>query len=244
MRGGKHQAESIRLKGFPQDVSGLVPMPPGGPGWVKVTLDLPGERGRTSLVGVAVPSGLDDVARLLLTLGRTTPAGTYEGEVWLGSAARPLTVEVEPHASLGVHPQTLILDIGAQATPAVEVTVLNLGNVGAEILSGYVFGLVDSKGLDRALSRTSGAKITRNEGRADYFFGEVAQGRGGPVRVEVGQGSGKLAPGEARDVRAKLRLPDRLHSGRTYSGVWRLEDAALSIRVNVNGGERSAEEIA
>jgi hypothetical protein len=243
MPGARGEAEVVRLKGPPSELSGLMPMPAGGPGPVMVELEVPGAK-PPSLTAVAVPSGLDRVAQLVLALPRTTPPGTYEGRVSVGPDSHRLRVDVLANTSLRLLPERLDVKALPGEELTVEVTVLNLGNVPAEILARYVIGLVDSKGIDRALSRTSGAKLGHDKGRADHLVDEIAAGRGGPARVEVESGSGTLDAGQTRELCARLKLPERLRRGRTYSGVWRLEDAAFSVRVAANGGERSEEEIA
>jgi hypothetical protein len=47
-------------------------------------------------------------------------------------------------------------------------------------------------------------------------------------------------PREFREIKATLKLPGRLKLGRTYSGAWRLADAAFSVRIEV--GDESFEE--
>jgi hypothetical protein len=60
------------------------------------------------------------------------------------------------------------------------------------------------------------------------------------VRADVHDGAGTVMPREVREIRATLKLPGRLKLGRTYSGAWRLADAAFSVRIEV--GDESFEE--
>lgn len=241
----------VTLRGLPQQLLAVIPMPPSGVGWLRVDLDIPDLDRSTQLMALVAPSGLPAYAELRLSLPGTTLAGRYTGKIWIGEREVPLTVEVQPNPTLRVVPEGFQARAGGGDEVNVEVTLLNPGNVPYDVRSGYAFALVDANALDRAFSRTTGTEVeastkraatTGSSGRADRFVDELAEGRGGPVRVEVQQGVGALAPGEARELRARLKLPDRLRPGRTYSGAWRLDDAAFSVRIQVADGGQPQED--
>jgi hypothetical protein len=216
-------------------------MPPFGPGLVPVQLEIPEVALPSPLLASVAPSGIAEIARLVLSLPGATPPGRYEGAIRLSDRSHSLVVEVEPDLSIAVLPESL----AARARPSeelnVDLTVLNQGNVSYDVRKVYAFPLADVIGIDRALSRTASSETKEGgRGRADRFADELASGRGGPVRVEVHRGVGAVMPREVREIKATLKLPGRLKLGRTYSGAWRLADAAFSVRIEV--GDESFEE--
>jgi len=232
---------TVGLRGSPRNLITVLRMPSFGPGLVPVQLEIPKVALPTPLLAAVTPSGIADVARLMLSLPGATPPGKYEGAIKLTNRSQSLVVEVEPSLSIAVLPEGL----AARARPGeeltVDLTVLNQGNVPFVVRKTYAFPLADVIGIDRALSRTASAETKEGgRGRADRFADELASGRGGPVRVEVHRGVGTVMPSAVHEVKATLKLPGRLRLGRTYSGAWRLADAAFSVRIEV--GDESFEE--
>ena len=242
MLASRNASGGVLLRGLPQQLVAIAPMPPGGVGWLRVDLDVPGHTLAVPLMALAAPSGLPDYVELRLSLPGTVPAGRYGGKIWLGERAVALSVEIEANPTLRTVPESMQTEARAGGEVTVAFALLNTGNVPYEVRSSYVFGMVDAKALDRALSRTTGAELpagatpTSASGRADRLVDELAEGRGGPVRIEVREGAGPLQPSEVREVRATLKLPERLRPGRTYSGVWALDEAAFSVRVTIIDG--------
>lgn len=208
---------------------------------IGVTVKLPQKVADLAPLPVASePAG--GAALLRFALPDSTPPGTYEGAVQVGKERYPVVVDVEAYPQLLLSPPQLLL----QAEPGVELeahlSLLNVGNVPCDVGRSQTFGLFDVHGAERSIGAALRNRSAKGERRLDRFAEELATSHGGLVRVAVREGSGTLPPGELRELKLTLRLPDGLEPGRTYSGTWPLHNLRYYVRIEVPGKARTAKE--
>jgi hypothetical protein len=173
-----------------------------------------------------------------LTLPPTTPRGTYLGTVEIAGQALRFQVEVEPHTRLAVHPPGVTLRLKPGARASAELTVVNEGNAPAEIQRSDTVNFDDDDAFDHGLDAAVHARQREGQRRVDVFFDELARSSGGTARLEVEDGAGALAPGEARSVQVRFSVPKEVRVGHTYTGSWKIGDAAFTIQLEVPNSSR------
>jgi hypothetical protein len=231
-RGRPAAPEPVRVNGLPHRLTAVAPLATGEAEWVRVRVNLANFATDSPLLALLVPVGAT-AAQLKLTLPQTTPPGTYAGTVEVGGRERPLQIDVEPHVSLAFYPDAVKLRAEAGSPARAEMTVANRGNVPIEIRPTYALGFVDVHALDHGLDEAARPSLRDGQARLNAFFEALARGSGGAARLEVTTGGGSLAPGEARTLNARFRLPKELRAGHTYASNWDVEQARFSIRVEV-----------
>ncbi len=225
------RAAVIRFRGAPDGLTAVVPGTAfGRRGLLRVG---PARKGQEATEFTVHATALEGVTHLQLALPTTTPAGKVEAKLVLADGEIDAILEIDPLTDVDVFPDTLRLSGKPKDRVSVEITVVNRGNVDAEVRGAYVFGLFAVDGAERAVHRALSAKSVEGRGRVDTLADSLAEEHGGIVRVKVEEGAGPLGPGEARAVRAQLTLPESLRPGRTYSGTWPIEDARYYVRLQV-----------
>ena len=243
-------AEPFRFRGTPGSLSAAVSEGEAVARRMPVRLALGGKAergGKRARVGtapdadvlVARASRVEGDLVLQLTLPPRTPPGTYEGTAEVDGEERAVVVEVEEEVELEVVPDQLTLKAAPGEHVAAALTLVNAGNVEVEIRKAYAFGIFAAGGLERALHRAYVEKRPEGERRVDFLFERLAEEHGGLVRVAIEEGSGELAPGEARPVRASFHVPKELTRGRTYTGTLPLYDVRYYVRLVVPAGKES-----
>jgi hypothetical protein len=168
---------------------------------------------------------------LRLHLPRNTPPGTYEGTLRVGAREEPVVVTVDPEVFLRLLPDRLVFEAAPGAHVPFDLTFLNLGNVPVDVRGAYAFGLFDVSGAERAIAKMATAKSVEGHGRVDILADALAEEHGGLVRVKVESGAGALSPGETRDVKVTIHVPDRIRSGQTYWGTWPIHNMRYYVRI-------------
>lgn len=240
----KGAQEPLRLRGTPLSLTGLMPAPPAPPAPEAASRQLPvrlapvAEERRAALATASAtaagPTALltrDGLVRL--SLPRQTPPGTYPARLQIGDREQEILIEVEPEVELRASPDSLTVEGAPGGRVGVELTLLNVGNVAAEIRRAHGFGLFAVEGADRAIGRAFSGDPPAGKGRADQLAEALAEEHGGLVRIQIDSGDGEIAPGEVRRLHLTLVLPNRLSAGRTYWGVWNLHDLGYCVTVVV-----------
>ncbi len=240
-RGGSARQVALELRGRPNQLTGF--FRPARPPAVFCPLesDLPVE-GNPSLVAQAVPAGANGLTRVSLAVPDSTPPGTYHGVLRCGDVTQPVEIEVDPRPRVRLLPRTIEVEATRGEVLAIQVQLVNVGNVDVEVTPGGAIELEDPSALARALRRAASARPEKGERPLDLAAEEFAASRGGVGRLRVAEGSGRVEPGEVRRVRATLAVPDDLRPGRVYSGSWELAGASLSLSIKVHAagkGDRS-----
>ena len=257
MNAASDTASPLRLRGAPLGLAVVVPITPITPAadaassqgtrlpeTNAIALSVAAPAGKSARrkaappvdASVTIAETTPGTAILRLDVPRATPPGTYEGRVRVGDQERAIVVDVDPSVYVRLYPVRLVLTAEPGASVDLTLTIVNEGNVAAEIRGAYVIGLYDVGGVERAVGKTFVAELSEGERRVDRFVDELAGGHGGLVRVRIGAGSGDLAPGEVRELGVQLAIPDRLEPGRTYWGTWALHN--LRYYVRITGAER------
>lgn len=182
-------------------------------------------------------------AILKLRLPRSTPPGRYEGAAQIGDGRARVVADVHPLHRLRATPSSASMEVTAGKPMALLIQLANLGNVVSDIQPRYTFCVFDGSGVDRAFFVALAEDPPDGERRIDRLMDELAAHHGGLVRLDVAEGAGKLSPGEQRSLRLELRFSDRMRPGRTYAGIWEVENLRFAIRAEVAAVEtRTAEE--
>ena len=233
----------LRFRGTPVLVEGLAPfryqdIMAGATVGVSLSPDVYKSGEPTNIQ--TVPAG-ESATWVRFSLALTTPAGTYSGEVKLDDSAYTIVVDVEGKPQLHLSPKRLTLSSArAGSTVAVEMTATNSGNAVFEIPDVGTFGLFAAQGLERSIAEAVRTTASEGRQRLDKLMNSMSDEHGGFARVKVAEGVGPLAPGEFRNLKLKLKLPDGLKSGQSYSGSWVIGGALrfpVRIEVSAHGGK-------
>jgi len=179
---------------------------------------------------------------LRLSLPTTTPPGAYRGTIQVGDQEHVATFEVEPRLNLRMVPGSLLLQGRPGARVTAQLTLVNRGNIAFEVKRVHAFGVSELDGLERAFGQTFRAKLPAGERLIDRFANALAESHGGLVRVRIAKGAGNLAPGDARELEAVFKLPDRMRSGRAYAGTWPLGYVRYGVQIDTSNDVPSHED--
>lgn len=167
-----------------------------------------------------VPAG-EAATWVRFSLPLTTPPGVYPGQVKLADSAYTIIVDLESKPQLHLSPKRVTLSLArAGSTIVVELTATNSGNALFEIPDVGTFGLFPAQGLERSIAQAVRTPAGDGHERLNTLMNTVSDEHGGFARVKVAEGAGPLAPGEFRNLKVKLRLPEALKPGQSYSGSW------------------------
>lgn len=232
----RDHASPVRLRGRPGGLAGHLALPDSAPSMVTVNLAL-GDRTPTPVTAHVIRIGAKGLSGLRLDLPRWTPPGSYHGTVTVGDHERRVVVDVEPRSKVRMSPKRLVLRGRPKEAVTTEVVVSNVGNVACEVRGAYVFALFDPSSLERATQRAFQSSARGDESFIVRIAAELSDGYAGTVRLKVDHGTGTLEPGDSRELRATLRLPDQLRSGRTYEGTWRIGTIGYNVEIETADGE-------
>jgi hypothetical protein len=208
-----------------------------------------GETGReasATLKGVAAPRltvrplarGEVSASRATLRLPATTPPGSYRGVAQIGGCEHPIAVDVEPHVRARSHPSRLAVEAGPGSEAAVELVLVNGGNVAFDVPPRSSFCLFEGDGIHHALWAALTADPPAGKQRVDLLLDDLAGSHGGLVDVRPSTPAGPIAPGATQAVRLTLRFSDRLQAGHEYTGTWEPGGLRVPLRVSVPTGAR------
>jgi hypothetical protein len=239
----KMDREALHFRGAPHRLVGSVSLGTGGLTTeslttIPVKVSLARGLGEPLVLPPRVRAGDPSLAILKLRLPRTTPPGVYEGTADVGGRSVPVVLDVEARPRLRASPPSLSLQLAAGKAVTVEMDLMNLGNVTADIPARHGFCVFDGAGVDRAFYVALAEDPPPGEKRIDRLLDELAAHHGGLVRLDVAEGSGPLPPGDRRRLRLELRFSARLRPGRVYAGAWSLDNLGIPVRVNVANGTR------
>jgi hypothetical protein len=233
----------LRFRGLPEGVECIAPVDLGTNRNEKPFADLflelaEPQAARPALRLFRLSPGL---ARLWFSLPPYTPPGSYSGRAKIGSSNFPVTVSVDANEKLVLSPPQLNITANASAKMTTHLTLANAGNVVCEIRKAHAFGLFDVEGAERAVGaalRDAGAK---GRDKVDRLMDSFAAEHAGIVKVAIEEGSGPIAPGEVRELRARLMFPDNMNAGRTYTGTWVFFNLSYQIRVTAENRKEEKE---
>jgi hypothetical protein len=189
-------------------------------------------------LGEPITAGLraeGDFARLRARIDPRLPPGTYEAELRQGDAVRKLSVAVDPVATLRVDPPVLRFSGDPRASLHGMITVMNVGNVAAEIPDNGAVGVYEVNGVETAIGRAYRSEAEDGLRLLAGFIQELRNGYGGLVRLRLEGEKGALPPGSARVLRVTANLPDRIRPGHVYTGVWSFANLNYAVRIEAAG---------
>ena len=224
--------ERIVFRGPPDRLASLLPV--AGAGGAREA----GQEPAASLLGAEVRgltvrslarSGLD-ARRATLRLPRSTPPGTYQGSAEIEGEKISIVAEVEQRPRLEADPRRISVEVAPGGTAAVDVTILNTGNVPCDLSGASTFCIFDGEGTEHAFWAALTSDPPEGKQRIDVLLDDLAESHGGLVTTRVEKGAA-IEPGESRDVRLTLRFSDRLQPGKRYAGSWRADGLRIPIRI-------------
>jgi hypothetical protein len=228
----KNERETLRFKGAPTRVLATIELPEAFPPARDCRVTLP-ETGSLPLVVRPLRSTPPIISILSFRLPRSTPSGSYEGNMELGDKRIPIVVDVESRSSLRfIRPKITHKGVPG-ARMSTELTLVNRGNVNVTIPNKATFCVFDDGGVTRALYRGLVEEDSVGKQRIDRVMDELAKAHGGLVRLTVIKGSGRLAPEEVRELEVELHFSRRLTGGHTYRGTWSVCGASLEVEIEV-----------
>jgi hypothetical protein len=220
------------FRGPPHRLSSLVELPAGTEALAPGEARLEGADVRSVSVRPLTREGID-MGKLTLRLPESTPPGTYEGTVELGSQAVPIVVEVEPRRRLEASPARFTFETSPGGEVTANASIVNVGNVPWDLPAASTFCIFDGSGIDHAVWVALANDPPEGKERIDVLMDDLAESHGGLVEVRARTKEKTVAPGESRDVQLTLKFSDRLRPGHTYSGSWAADGLRLSVRVTV-----------
>lgn len=228
----RNDREPLRFKGAPTRMLATLELPEAFPPAQECRVIL-SETGSLPLAVRPLRSRPPIVSTLSFRLPKSTPPGSYKGNIELGDKCIPIVVDVESRSSLRfIRPKITHKGVAGDRM-STELALLNRGNVNETIPDKATFCVFDDGGLTRALYRGLVEEDSASKQRIDRVMDELAKAHGGLVRVTVTKGSGQLAPEEVRELEVELHFSHRLTDGRTYRGSWSVSSASLEVEIEV-----------
>jgi hypothetical protein len=232
----------LRFHGTPQLIEGLAPFRYADVlGGAAVQVTLPGKESNAPLATniQTVPAG-ENFIFVRFDLPSATPAGNYPGEVSLGEARYPIEVEVEGRSQLHLSPRRLSLNAAPASSIVLEMTAANGGNADADIPQVSAFGLFDVHGAERSIAdafRATDKELSEagdtGQQRLNLLVDRLSQEHGGLVRLQIQEGAGPLRPGEIRNLKLLIRMPESIKPGHAYTATWPIDRLRVAVRVVV-----------
>lgn len=170
-----------------------------------------------------------------------TAPGSYTVDLSCGGQKETAIVHVFEKLGLQVEPDIIRLrGAGGDVVEAVAV-ITNRGNVSETLRDLALVFLEEQNWVGRSLVhalRETGAE----EGHQSYLDRVVRELRSSiarPARVTLRGEISEIQPGERRELRLEIKLPDELVKGRSYEGSSAFMSGELSFEVECNGSSNS-----
>lgn len=228
----KDEREPVRFKGSPARMLATLELSEALASSGACRVILP-ETGSLPLAIRPLRSQPPIISALSFRLPKSTPPGSYKGNIELGERRIPIVVDVESRSSLRfIHPKFTYRGLPG-ARVSTQLTLLNRGNVSVTLPGKDTFCVFEDDGVARAFYRGLAAENSDSARRIDRILDELAEAHGGLVRVTINKGAGRLAPEELRELEVDLHFPRRLIGGKTYRGTWSVSGADLEVVIEV-----------
>ncbi len=196
----------------------------------------------SAAVGTFARLGPHDRSRVAmrLTLDHTTPPGRYTGELCCGSQREQVLIQVLENWDLRIVPQSVIITASPGEKLALRVLITNLGNIEFNLQNADSIYLDDDQGINRLLLNTLNTAI-KEAGKQgfgkflDRFVQEWAEAVVSPATVKSQSEGRVIRPGESKEVKLEIQLPEDLKKNKVYRGRMRFKNAALVLEVECTG---------
>jgi hypothetical protein len=167
--------------------------------------------------------------------------GSYTVDLSCGDQKETAVVHVFEKLGVTVEPDVLHLrGAGGDVVEALLV-ITNRGNV-TETLRDVALVFLEEqnwvgRSLVHALRESKGEES--HQAYLDRVVGELRSTVARPARVTLRSDLSEIQPGERRELRLEIKLPDELVKGRTYEGSTAFMSSELSFEVECNGSSNS-----
>lgn len=236
----KNQAGPLRFRGAPNRLLATLELAEGFPPARVCRVVLP-DAGTLPLMVREVRSAAPAVSTLSFRLPKSTPPGSYRGNVELGEKRIPVVIDVEPRASLRFIRSQITCREKPGARMTADLVLANRGNVEVTVPREDKFCIFADDGLTRAMYTGLVEENGDGRQRIDRIMDELAKAHGGLVRVTVMEGAGPLVPDEVRELAVEFHFSRRLIAEHTYRGTWSVSEASLEVEIDVVGGSNGKE---
>jgi hypothetical protein len=166
-----------------------------------------------------------------------TPPGTYTAELDVAGKREQAVIKVLKDPKVEISPQRLRLAGAAGETVAEQVVVHNRGNVPQTVPEHGELCLAERDWIVRSLASAL-RESPEDEGHGpflDRLVRQLRDTRARTVDLRIEGGRAELAPGELRELRIVLELPEGLPAGRTYFGRFPFLGRILLFEVSSEG---------
>jgi hypothetical protein len=229
----------LRFRGLPDGVECLAPIDLGTNPNEKLSADLSLDSPLAVAPALRLFRVSPGLARLWFSLPSYTPPGSYEGHARIGGSEFRVAVDIGANENLALSPPELRI-IGTRSEKVTaHLTLANAGNVVCDVRNTHAFGLFDVEGAERAVGAALRDPAAKGREKIDRLMDNFAEEHAGFVRVLIEEGSGPIAPGDVRELRVVLRLPDNLKASRNYTGTWVFFNLSYQVRVSASLEEPS-----
>jgi hypothetical protein len=180
---------------------------------------------------------------VIASVDDSTPPGRHEAVIMVGGQRRRAILEVRPHRSVELSPQSV--ELTGAAGQAVSETFLfeNRGNVPVELGAVGLVVLQEQEQVCRSLQHALAAADGKGyEAFLDALVNDLARKRVDLMRVRAAGGRREIAPGAADEVTLEFHIPGNVASGRTYRGKLLAFDRSIGVLLTIAGGGRTPEE--
>jgi hypothetical protein len=192
-------------------------------------------------VGTALaPGERKRVAAHLLVEPHTAP-GSYTVDLSCGDQSEPAVVHVFEKLGVEIEPDVIHLRGAGGDVVEALVVITNHGNVSETLRDLALVFLEEQNWVGRSMVYAL-RETTADEGHQSYLDRVVRELRSSmarPARVSLRGEIPEIQPGERREVRLEIKLPDELVKGRRYEGSTAFMSGELSFEVECNGSGNS-----
>lgn len=170
-----------------------------------------------------------------------TPPGSYRANLSCGSQREPVVVHVFEKLDLDVEPGVIrLLGAGGDVLTAL-VVITNRGNVTETLRDLALVFLEERNWVGRSMVYAL-RETKADEGHQAYFdrlVRELQATISRSARVTLRGEVSEIHPGETREVRLEITLPEELIKGRTYVGSTPFMSSELFFEVECSGASNS-----
>jgi len=171
-----------------------------------------------------------------LLLPPQTPPGRYTAEALVGSARKPVAVDVLESWDIAILPAELSLKLHFGECLIRSVHLTNRGNVPWNIPRAAFAPLEGGDGIHHniflSLTKTKEPTV---EGVLNDFLKRLRENEVEPAKVKILSDADILPPGETQEVQLEISFPENLKKNRRYSGNVSFDNASLHLEIEVLG---------
>jgi hypothetical protein len=169
------------------------------------------------------------------------PPGSYTVALSCGDQRETAVLHVFEKLGVEVQPDVIRLRGAGGDVLETLLVITNRGNVTETLRDLALVFLEEQNWVGRSLVYAL-RETKAEEGHQSYLDRVVREMKGTlahPARVTLRGDISEIQPGDRREVRAEIKLPDELMKGRTYEGSAAFMSTELFFEVDCNGSSNS-----